>query len=128
MDCKLFTYWSFSRPTLWLSMWSVFKSILYIFEKKVYFSNSMLVSYNEFVKHVAQILCILTHVLFISFCNFRKRLVDFTISPDSSIHFHFTYFKTMVLSATGLELLSEQLNTLSLSSDPVYPPKTFCLS
>ena len=33
----------------------------------------------------------------------------------------------MVLSATGLELLSEQLNTLSLSSDPVYPPKGFAL-
>lgn len=50
-------------------------------------------------------------------------LVDFTISPNSSAHFHFTYFKTMVLSATGLELLSEQLNILSLFSDPVYPPK-----
>lgn len=55
-------------------------------------------------------------------------LVDFTISPNSSAHFHFTYFKTMVLSATGLELLSEQLNILSLFSDPVYPSKRFCLS
>lgn len=34
----------------------------------------------------------------------------------------------MVLSATGLELLSEQVNILSLSSDPLYPPKRFCLN